>query len=181
MGIVPSRDEMATLGLVSVGVAVFVYEGFTYSRFGISLTAISIVLQCTQISLSGRLMQGAKLDALQMTFYTSPVACLVLLPLAIWFEGPTLAKALTEEPVVVTGFLLVSSSMALGYNIVLFQSLSTFSPVTTAVLGNFKIVILLLLTAVFFGELGSWSGTQKLGCFATISGSYAYSRRRLKK
>lgn len=57
----------------------------------------------------------------------------------------------------------------------LFQSVRTLSSVGTAILGNVKIVCLLLLSSIILGELNAWSANQYLGCFLTFASAFAYS------
>jgi hypothetical protein len=51
------------------------------------------------------------------------------------------------------GILLGGSMLALLYNIVLFLTIKTLSGVTMNVMGNIKIIFLLLMSRVVLGEL----------------------------
>ena len=131
------------------------------------------------MSVSSRVMAGgSKLDPFQMTFYTGPLAFLALLPAALIMESGVVAEALTRKPSQALGFLLGSTVLAVMYNVVLFQALRTLSSVGTTVLGNVKIVLLLLLTAMVLGELSLWTPWQQVGCLLTFtaSGYYSYLR-----
>ena len=65
--------------------------------------------------------------------------------------------------------------MAVVYNVVLFQAVRTLSSVGTAILGNVKIILLLVLSSTLLGELGGWSANQYLGCLLTFLAAFAYS------
>ena len=46
--------------------------------------------------------------------------------------------------------------------------------VGTAVLGNFRTVLLIFLSALLLGELSDWGATRYIGCFNTFIGAAAY-------
>ena len=175
----PSVAEGACLVIISLGVVLCVWEESKNAVAGILLTVASSVMQSIQMSLSGRLMAG-KLDSFQMTFYTGPVAFASLAPFAFGLEYVTFAQSLSERPWATVGFLSASCCVALAYNVVLFQSVRTLSSVGTAILGNVKIVLLLVLSSVLLGEIGAWTANQLGGCVLTFAaaGGYSYLRSR---
>ena len=177
----PTEPELYSLIAISVGVMCTVFQAPSTQYRGMGLTWLSTLLQCLQISVSARVMAGgSKISPFQMTFYTGPLAFVALLPAALIMESDVLAEALTRKPAQALGFLLGSTVLAAAYNVVLFQALRTLSSVGTAVLGNIKIVLLVLITAVVMGELSLWTLWQKLGCLLTFtaSGYYSYLRNR---
>ena len=180
---VPTPRAFACLLTVALGVMVTVFKGMARtSALGLAMVALSTVTQCTQISLSGRLMAGSggRLDAFQMTFYTGPVACLTIAPFALAVEARAFSYALASAPTTVLAFLLGSSALAVLYNVALFQALKTLSTTGTAVLGNVKIVLLLLLSAIALGELRTWSAQQLVGVVVTFGASAVYSMLKVK-
>ena len=72
------------------------------------------------------------------------------------------------------GIMLGGCVLALAYNVVLMQSVRSISSVGTAVLGNFRTVLLLFLSACFLGELSDWGATRYIGCFNAFAGAAAY-------
>ena len=182
-GTVPSRAEALCLLMISGGAATTLYSGIGASTaFGVLLTASSTLTQCMQISMSGRLMRGrGKLDTFQMTVLTGPISFLAILPFGLATEFGTLSTALATQPAKVLGFLLGTSVLATGYNVTLFQALATLSTTGTSILGNVKIVLLLFLSALFLGELRSWSTSQLLGCALTFMASGYYSNLKLNR
>ena len=175
---VPSKGEICCLFVISVGVMMAVWEESRNAYLGILLTMTSTVMQSIQMSVSGRLMSGrtGTLYSFQMTFYTGPVAFITLLPFAIIGEFNIFFQSVGDRPLATIGFLLGSCCVAVVYNVVLFQAVRTLSSVGTAVLGNVKIVCLLMLSSVILGELQAWSANQYLGCFITFiaAGFYSY-------
>ncbi len=74
-----------------------------------------------------------------------------------------------------TAFIMLGGCiLALMYNVVLMQSVRTISSVGTAVLGNFRTVLLVFMSAVLLGELHDWRATRYIGCVNTFIGAAAY-------
>ena len=141
---------------------------------GVVLVGISAVVQAAQMSLSSKLMTK-KLSSFQMTFYTGPVAFLCLLPWGLYYEAQVFVQATQDKPVEVIGFLLGGCLMAVMYNVVFFQCLQTISSVGTSIMGNVKIVLLIMLSAMLLGELAAWPLSQFAGCAITFAGTFWYS------
>ena len=76
----PSRKEVASLVLLSIGVMIAVWEGaINGSPHGIMLCVVGTVCNAAMMSTSGRLL-SEKLDVLRLAFYTAPVSCIALFP-----------------------------------------------------------------------------------------------------
>jgi len=76
--------------LQSAGAAIAVFEGVgeRNSAAGLVLCSLGTVSNGLMMSFSGRVM-SEKVDALRLTFYTSPIACLILMPFYMRLEaGP---------------------------------------------------------------------------------------------
>jgi len=182
-GSIPRKGEALCLLGISAGAMMTVYSGLGHSTaFGVALTAASTLAQCLQISISGRLMRGqGKLDAFQMTALTGPISFLAIIPFALTAEFSVLSAALATQPATALSFLLGSCVLAVLYNVVLFQALQTLSTVGTSILGNVKIVLLLFLSALFLGELRSWTAVQLFGCALTFATCSLYSQLKLQR
>ena len=77
---VPTRFEAAALCVLTTGVMIACAEGaMVGSLYGIMICLLGTVSNALMMTVSGRVM-SEKLDVLRLTFYTSPVSCLVLLP-----------------------------------------------------------------------------------------------------
>lgn len=173
---VPSKSEVVCLVVISAGVMLAVWEESRNAMLGVVLTLLSTVMQSVQMSVSGKVMSGrSKLNSFQMTFYTGPVAFATLMPFALIAEYNIFAESLAYRPLATVGFLLGSCCIAVVYNVVLFQSVHTLSSVGTAILGNVKIVCLLVASSFLLGELGAWSANQYLGCLLTFVAAFAFS------
>ena len=89
-------------------------------------------------------------------------------------ESAGLYRFYTHKPGATIGIMLGGCILALMYNVVLMQAVRTFSSVGTAVLGNFRTVMLITASAVLLGELKDWGATRYIGCVNTFVGAAAY-------
>ena len=173
---VPTEIGLAYLLLVTLSVMCVVFTGHEQGElFGVALCSGSVLMQSAQMSLSGRLMSG-KLDSFQLNFYTGPIAFLILvaIELATQQESAGLYRFALHKPQATAGIVLGGCCLALMYNVVLMQSVRTFSSVGTAVLGNFRTVLLIFMSALLLGELKDWGATRYVGCVNTFVGAAAY-------
>ena len=104
-----------------------------------------------------------------------PVAFAFLLPGGLYYEADVFVQSTERKPVEVVGFLLGGCLMAVAYNVVFFQCLQTISSVGTSIMGNVKILLLVLLSAVTLGELATWPPSQFAGCAITFAATFWYS------
>lgn len=125
---------------------------------------------------------GEKLDALRLTFYTSPVTLGLLAPVSLGMEWDRMIERLGlpappgEEDTFVTGsglmtLVFMGCCNAVVYNWVHNKVIAVTSATTTTVLGNVKVAMLVLFSRVLFGETKDWSW-QMLGGGATFAKPY---------
>jgi drug/metabolite transporter (DMT)-like permease len=174
---VPTPVGAAYLLLVTVSLMCVVFTGSEYGEaWGVSMCAASVLMSSAQMSLSGRLM-SSKHDSFQLTFYTGPVAFAVLMAMeaVAQQEMEGLQRFALHKPQATAVIVLGGCILAVMYNVVLMQAVRTFSSVGTAVLGNFRIVLLILLSAILLGELQTWGPTRYLGCLTMFVGAAAYA------
>jgi len=173
---IPTEIGMAYLLLVTLSVMCVMFTGKEHGEwFGIAMCLTSVLMQSAQMSLSGKLMSG-KLDSFQLNFYTGPIAFVVLIMMELFMqqESAGLYRFYTHKPGATIGIMLGGCILALMYNVVLMQAVRTFSSVGTAVLGNFRTVMLITASAVLLGELKDWGATRYIGCVNTFVGAAAY-------
>ena len=83
---IPSRKEIGSLVILSLGVMIAVWEGSVNgSPNGIMLCIIGTVCNAAMMSTSGRIL-SEKLDVLRLAFYTAPVSCIALFPFCYFRE-----------------------------------------------------------------------------------------------
>lgn len=83
---IPSRKELGSLVILSLGVVIAVWEGsVSGSPRGIILCIIGTVCNAAMMSTSGRIL-SEKLDVLRLAFYTAPISCIALFPFCYFHE-----------------------------------------------------------------------------------------------
>lgn len=181
-GTAPTRLQFPPLMAIAIGVMFVVYQPSSRSAewWGTLLVASSISLQAAQMSFAGSLL-SLKLDSFQITFYTSPMAMLTLAGPAAFVEGGSFHEYLMANPSVTACVIVGTCLLAVVYNVVMFQTIHRMGPVGSAVLGNVKIVVLLVLSSLLMGEMKQWEVRQYLGCVLTFAGAAAYSALKLKR
>lgn len=179
-GTSPPASHVPVLAVIAMGVILVVYQSSTRSAewWGTLLVVSSVSLQAAQMSFAGSLL-SVKLDSFQMTFYTSPLAFLTLAGPTAFVEGAAFKAYATSKPAVASAVVVGTCCLAVVYNVVMFQTIRRLGPVGSSVLGNVKIVVLLLLSSVLMGEMKEWTERQYLGCLLTFGGAGVYSAQKL--
>lgn len=153
------------------------HESTTGSLYSVLLCSAATVCNGAMSCFTGRLM-SEKLNVLQFTFYTAPVSCIALLPFYLFVEVRlnfltcSLMHLVTPlylslslllqhrefmaymklNAVPAIAVILVTSAVALVYNILHSSLIHNTSAVTVTVLGEFKICGILLLSAWLLGK-----------------------------
>eukprot|EP00199_Chlamydomonas_sp_CCMP681_P006797 CAMPEP_0119117696 /NCGR_PEP_ID=MMETSP1180-20130426/52983_1 /TAXON_ID=3052 ORGANISM="Chlamydomonas cf sp, Strain CCMP681" /NCGR_SAMPLE_ID=MMETSP1180 /ASSEMBLY_ACC=CAM_ASM_000741 /LENGTH=294 /DNA_ID=CAMNT_0007106981 /DNA_START=115 /DNA_END=996 /DNA_ORIENTATION=- len=156
----PTRKELiALLVLVSgVGIAVFEGSGTRATLVGCTLCILGTISNGFMMASVGRLM-SEKLDVWRLTFYTAPVAVLLLLPFFYLLEAKGLREYQQDESQQTLGYMwlvLLGCVNAVAYNVVHSLVIKLTSSVTTTVIGEAKIILILVLSSVWLGESGIW-------------------------
>eukprot|EP00242_Pyramimonas_sp_CCMP2087_P007992 CAMPEP_0198197898 /NCGR_PEP_ID=MMETSP1445-20131203/1469_1 /TAXON_ID=36898 /ORGANISM="Pyramimonas sp., Strain CCMP2087" /LENGTH=279 /DNA_ID=CAMNT_0043867317 /DNA_START=233 /DNA_END=1069 /DNA_ORIENTATION=+ len=152
----PTKLQAIGLAPISLGVMISVFEGTNDSSSdGIALCVMASISNALMMTISGRVLTQ-KLDAVRLTFYTAPVSVLVLFPLALYLEWGAFHQFMLLHPHAVTGILLGGSCIALSYNMVHNLMIQLMSATTTCVIGNVKVMLLLLLSSFIFGDTRHW-------------------------
>ena len=81
----------------------------------------------------------------------------------------------------VLGIMLISSLNAVCYNAIHALVIKRTSAVTTTVIGEIKIVGLLILSAILLGESKDFTAKMLLGCAMAMTGFVMYSHVKLAK
>merc|ERR1719362_953254 len=116
-----------------------------------------------------------KMDAVQMTFYTGWISFLPVAGSVVAYELQAFISHVSLHTSTAMAILLGSCCLAVVYNVVVFETIRGLSSVGSAVLGNVKVVVILIVSAVWFGEMQSWALRQQLGCVLTFGGAAVYS------
>ncbi|CAL8467409.1 g6947 [Coccomyxa elongata] len=176
---VPSKFEGFSLLVLTSGVMVAVWEGAAGSPKGIIICIAGMVSNALMMTTSGRVL-SERMDCLRLTFYTAPVSCVCLVPFYLFKESERLSEYAAEHRDGMFQLLLgVGCANALAYNVVHYLMIQRTSAVTTTVLGEIKIVGLLLLSALLLGEGKQMTLRMMIGCAVAIAGFCLYSHARM--
>lgn len=131
------------------------------------------------MTFSGKLL-SEKLDVVRLTFYAAPVSLTCLAPFYFMYEKDRFAEYYQEHSDGVVVILIASSINAVLYNLVHSAMIKRTSAVTTTVLGEVKIVGLLILSAFLLGEKKEFTFTMTLGCLLAMIGFFMYSQTKIQ-
>ena len=166
---------------------------------GLVFCVVATVSNALMMTFSGKIMGGEKLDAVSLTFYTSPVVLGLLLPVALSVEWEKMTRRLSmegveddpfsaaaaETPGFVSGsglmrLVLIGCVNAVVYNWVHNKVIAMTSATTTTVLGNVKVAMLFLFSRVLFGETRDWTWQMAGGAGVALGGFAVFSFAKLR-
>ncbi|EEH53918.1 Drug/Metabolite transporter superfamily [Micromonas pusilla CCMP1545] len=203
-GVVPKPSEALGLVLVTAGVMSTVgassgaggggdagSQKTGHETLGVAFAASATLANALLMTLSGKLMGGDRIDALKLTFYVSPVVLLALLPVGMHAEWDSMtekyaiASVSATEPDFVAGepltrLILLGCVIAVCYNWVHNKIISVTSATTTTVLGNVKVVTIMLSSRMLFGETKDWTLGMVAGAGVALFGFALYSAAKLR-
>jgi drug/metabolite transporter (DMT)-like permease len=180
-GKMPSEKEATSLVVLTIGVMIAVWQGTVAGKpHAIIFCVVGTICNAAMMTFSGKLL-SEKLDVVRLTFYTAPVSLLCLAPFMIWMELDAFQIYFAEHFNDVLGIILLSSVNAVTYNLVHSLMIKRSSAVTTTVLGEIKIVGLLILSAVILDEGKELTPKMLLGCFLAMAGFFMYSQTKIEK
>ena len=202
---IPTALEALGLALVAAGVMGTVagstsqLEQRPNEVTGLIFCVVATVSNALMMTFSGKIMGGEKLDAVSLTFYTSPVVLGLLLPVALTLEWEKMTKRLrvesleadpfvaaaAETPGLVSGstllrLVLLGCCNAVVYNWVHNKVIAMTSATTTTVLGNVKVAMLFLFSRVLFGETKDWTWAMACGAGVALGGFAVFSFAKLQ-
>ena len=202
---IPTLLEAVGLSLVAAGVMATVagsssqLEQRPNEIAGLVFCVVATVSNALMMTFSGKIMGGEKLDAVSLTFYTSPVVLGLLLPVALSMEWEKMLARLSMEgveddpfsaaakqtPGFVSGhglmrLVLIGCVNAVVYNWVHNKVIAMTSATTTTVLGNVKVAMLFLFSRVLFGETRDWTWQMAGGAGVALGGFAVFSTAKLR-
>ncbi|GAB4815501.1 hypothetical protein N2152v2_002547 [Parachlorella kessleri] len=175
----PDRLEMLSLLILTTGVAISMWEGTVQGKpLGMVLCMIGAVCTGLMSALSGKLLSES-LGAVTLTLYTSPVSALTIAPFLFTREWRHLMAYYHARPGPLLLIAGVSSALAVAYNITHFRVIHRLSPVVTTVVGEIKIMLLLVASVYVLGEGQQFSPRFLAGCLMALGGFCMYSHIKL--
>lgn len=176
----PTRQEAMSLVVLSLGVMLALWHGSVAGKpYAIAFSVGATVCNAAMMTFSGKLM-SEKLDVVRLTFYVAPISLLCLVPFYWIYERERFANYWTLNAYTAGMIMLVSSINAVLYNLVHQLMIKHISAVATTVVGQFKIVCLLVLSAVLLGEGSEFTVKMTVGCILALVGFGWYSYCKLQ-
>ena len=178
---IPTQQEVTSLLVLTTGVMISVWQGTIAGKpHAILFCIFGTVCNGAMMTFSGKLL-SEKLDVVRLTFYTAPVSLCCLAPFMVWRELAAFKVYFASNNKNVLGIMLISSLNAVCYNAIHALVIKRTSAVTTTVIGEIKIVGLLILSAILLGESKDFTAKMLLGCAMAMTGFVMYSHVKLAK
>jgi len=131
------------------------------------------------VVLSSRLLTK-KMPPSLLIWCSAPAAIMLLCPFVWRFEGADLLLRLATLPAHSYGAaVLATCALALLYNIIHNRLIHATSAVTSTVVGQCKILVLLLFSAVSLGERDFLCPRSLAGCAIALTGFFLYAKLKL--
>lgn len=177
----PSGQELAALITLTLGVMLAVWQGsVTGKPYAIIFCLVGTVCNGAMMTFSGKVL-SEKLDVVRLTFYTAPVSLVCLAPFFWAYERESFYDYLPAHMNGVALIILVSSINAVCYNMIHSLMIKKTSAVTTTVLGEVKIIGLLVLSAMLLGEGKEFTLKMTTGVVLAMAGFAMYSHSKIQR
>ena len=146
---------------------------------GIVLCFVSMLAAATKPVVAGALMKDMResgLTPLVLVWYDSifSIGWFFLIALCLSNERNGAVAFLRSNAALGWGLILIGSSMAFVYNIVVFYLTKVTSALTNVVLANVKQVILIVVAAIFVDHISRWWNVMGIVIFFLASFAYSY-------
>ncbi|GAM21406.1 hypothetical protein SAMD00019534_045810, partial [Acytostelium subglobosum LB1] len=149
-----------------------------YNHYGFYAALLASIVSALFAIVSGMSL-STQLNAINLLYYMAPCSFLLLTPLALIYELPTIQEKWDKYgevgPVVM---LLISGAIAFMLNVFTFLVIRYTSPLTYTVSGNLKVVLSITISVIIFqNEVNFMNG---IGCAVAIAGVIWYSKIRFE-
>jgi len=160
-------------------VAVPWHEQTQAGTIGIVLCFVSMLAAATKPVVAGALMKDMResgLTPLVLVWYDSifSIGWFFLIALCLPNERVGAVEYMSKNAALGWGLILIGSSMAFVYNIVVFYLTKVTSALTNVVLANVKQVILIVVAAIFVDHISRWWNVMGIVIFFLASFAYSY-------
>ncbi len=149
------------LGIVAVssGVIMSVYGNPQFHPLGFAFVMISSASAGLSVNLAGYVMKGAqgttKLDPVNTVIWTALPIFGWCMPLFCWTELMPLISYSSIGVTDIVAIVLLTGLLAYFYNVVHYELISLTSSVYSTIIGNFKVVLLIIVAELFFSSADS--------------------------
>jgi len=147
-----SKGVIISLFITVLGSVLAVYGNPEASPFGLALVIISTLAVALWSVMSAMLLgPDSGLNSINLTWYASIISFVLLFTLWLCSSEREAASAyLSSRPGDAAVIILLGSSTAFLYNLVHFALIKVTSALTSAVAGNIKILLVIILSMIFF-------------------------------
>lgn len=178
---IPSCMESLSLLILCIGVMIVVWEGSVSGHpFGVFICLLGTFSNSLMMTLSSKLL-SQKLDPIKLTFYTAPVSLLCLMPFMLKMEYKDFVIFNSTNGFHTFGIMLIGCMNALFYNLVHYLVIKQTSAVTSTVLGQVKVIGLVILAAFLLNERKEFSTRMIVGSLVALVGFSLYSQIEIKR
>jgi len=170
-----SRGVIFSLLITVLGSVLAVYGNPEASPFGLALVILSTLAVALWSVMSAMLLgPDSGLNAISLTWYASVISFVLLFILwACSSEREAATAYLSSRPGDAALIILLGSSTAFVYNLVHFALIKVTSALTSAVAGNLKILLIIILSMIFFEKQVTILNYSGFAVF--LVGVFAYS------
>lgn len=182
--IIYSIKVYSSLVPLTLGVMLVCATELTFNTFGVLCALASTGVFVVQNIVSKKIFNNAaskhisssmKIDKMNMLFYSSFMAAVLMAPLWLYSDGMQLFRRDLEFPSVSLQKLFVLNGISLfAQNILAFTILSQVSPVTYSIASLFKRIFVITSSIIYFGD--SVSLLQSSGIALTFFGLWMYNQ-----
>ena len=177
----PCRMESLSLLILCFGVVIVVWEGSVSGQpLGIFLCLLGTISNALMMTLSSKLL-SQKFDVIRLTFYTAPVSLMCLIPFMLRTEYTAFAMFVRKNAFQASGIVLAGCVNALFYNLVHSMIIKKTSAVTSTVLGQVKVIGLVILAIFILDEKKVFNFKIVSGSLIALTGVFLYSRVEIKR
>ncbi|KNC84842.1 hypothetical protein SARC_02953 [Sphaeroforma arctica JP610] len=171
----PRRDLLVAVGLIVVSCAVSAYGEIAFAMVGFVLMLLSETFEALKLVMTQKLLHSTFSGPIEALYHTTPITFLCLVALIIPFEG---RKILVEDGLdkIAASPLMYLLAGCLGFilNLFIMAVIKRTSSLSFKVLGQAKNVVVVIIGAVFLGNLVTPVQTVSYG--VSIAGFFLYQR-----
>ena len=170
-----SKGVIVSLLITVLGSVLAVYGNPEASPFGLALVILSTLAVALWSVMSAMLLgPDSGLNAISLTWYASVISFVLLFILwACSSEREAATAYLSSRPGDAALIIFLGSSTAFVYNLVHFALIKVTSALTSAVAGNLKILLVIILSMIFFEKQVTILNYSGFAVF--LVGVFAYS------
>jgi len=145
-----SKTIISTIIITIIGAILTVYHNPDYQTFGFIATVLSTIFGAVQVVISAMLLQKSLFSPVEITLFISAPSLLTVLPIFITFEAKDFFNYTNFTQNGILGLLILMSFLGFAYTLAQFFVINYTSSVYMAVIGNIKVVLLVILSAIIF-------------------------------